>query len=155
MRSASERARALLSGRDAPALGARGPRPRANSFESSYQQTIIGVPRSGDRKGIRAASMEHHILCRACNRVSFVCSSGLHKTSDFSHVEGHSWVTLPMRLLPFFSIFVQSSKDNSSQVTGQYSNFHNTSVKIASVFRSQCTIPCTYSSDSPLQSIVP
>jgi len=67
VRSASERARALLSGRDAPALGAPGPRPRANSFESSYQQTVIGPPRSSDRKGNRA-SMEHHILCRACNR---------------------------------------------------------------------------------------
>jgi len=69
VRSASERARALLSGRDAPALSAPGPRPRANSLESSYQQTVIGPPRSSDRKGNRA-SMEHHILCRACNRVS-------------------------------------------------------------------------------------
>ncbi|KAF8311396.1 hypothetical protein DL93DRAFT_2061136 [Clavulina sp. PMI_390] len=66
VRMASERARALLSGRDAPAIavgdGARGPRPRANSLESTYQKTVIGAPRSA------TINKDHHILCRSCNK---------------------------------------------------------------------------------------
>jgi len=91
VRTASERAKALLSGRDAPALDSRGPRPRANSSESSYQQTVMGAARSSDRKGIRALSMEHHIVCRACNRpivgLRYQCASCPSLPSSYSLCE--------------------------------------------------------------------
>ena len=75
VQTASRRARALWSGRDAPVLGESSGegrnRSRADSFGSSYQQTIIGAshPGGGGRSRDR---LDHHIACRSCHRVSRV-----------------------------------------------------------------------------------
>jgi hypothetical protein len=78
VQTASRRARALWNGRDAPALGTGSEdgraRSRANSFGSSYQQTVIGVSHSGG--GGSRDRLDHHIACRSCHRVSRVCTIG-------------------------------------------------------------------------------
>ncbi|KAF9519501.1 hypothetical protein BS47DRAFT_1379288 [Hydnum rufescens UP504] len=113
VQTASRRARALWTGRDAPALdGASGGgrnRSRANSFGSSYQQTVVGVSHSGG--GPRGEKLDHHISCRSCHRSiigtryqcaschsvpsSYSLCSDCEKTSFAIHDAMHVFIKIP------------------------------------------------------------
>jgi len=101
VQTASRRARALWTGRDGPVLVATFDgddnlgvlRPRADSFGSTYQQTIVGGGQTivgggktivgGGQRGRRSEQasqdMDHRLKCRGCNRsiqgVRYQCAS--------------------------------------------------------------------------------
>ncbi|KAF8327205.1 uncharacterized protein EI90DRAFT_2833823, partial [Cantharellus anzutake] len=81
LRNVSRRARALVMGRDASVIGVDNPcwRPRANSAGSNYQQTVIGFPNSTAERMDEWENMNHHILCRGCDKsiigVRYQCAS--------------------------------------------------------------------------------
>ncbi|KAF8312589.1 uncharacterized protein EI90DRAFT_3294699 [Cantharellus anzutake] len=68
-------------GRDASVIGVDNPcwRPRANSAGSNYQQTVIGFPNSTAERRDEWENMNHHILCRGCDKsiigVRYQCAS--------------------------------------------------------------------------------